>query len=141
MDVGSQKTIIEKETVFFFPGWFLTCYSWSWPKIDLILFSSYFCWGVVLLYINFPSSKNPAPSSSWGLSLTWRDGKTSGSLSWFLESLLQKNKATLVSFKKTLTHKDIVEIVSQVVTSKNKTGETICSINLFFPWIDWTGQR
>ena len=99
-------------------------------RSDIVLFL--FFWGVVLLYINFPSSKNPAPSSSWGLSLTWRGGKTSGSLSWFLESLFQKNKATLVSFKKTLTHKDIVEIVSQVVTSKNKTGETIFSINIFF---------
>ena len=140
MDVGSQKTMIEKETVFFsrmIP--YLLQLVMAQNRSDIVFFL-FFGWAV-LLYINFPSSKNPAPSSSWGLSLTWRGGKTSGSLSWFLESLFQKNKATLVSFKKTLTHKDIVEIVSQVVTSKNKTGETICSINLFFPWIDWTGQR
>ena len=98
-------------------------------RSDIVVFL--FFGGVVSLYINFPSSKNPAPSSSWGLSLTWRGGKTSGgSLSWFLESLFQKNKATLVSLKKRL-HKDIVEIVSQVVTSKNQTGETICSIFFF----------
>ena len=54
----------------------------------------------------------------------------------FWKVYFKKNKATLVSLKKTLTPKDIVEIVSQVVTSKNKTGETICSINIFFPWID-----
>ena len=41
----------------------------------------------------------------------------------FWSVYFKKNKATLVS-KKTLTHKDIVEIVSQVVTSKNQTGET-----------------
>ena len=103
-------------------------------RSDIVFFL--FFGGVVLLYINVPSSKNPAPSSSSGLSLTWRGGKTSGSLRWFLESSLRKNRATLVSFKKNLTHKDIVEMISQVVTSKNQTGETIVSINLFFPWID-----
>ena len=69
-------------------------------RYDIVFFL--FFLGVVLLYINFPSSKNPVPSSSWGLSLTWRGGKTSGNLSWFLENLFQKNKATLVSLKKKL---------------------------------------
>ena len=39
-----------------------------------------------------------------------------------------EKKGNLSLIKKTLTHKDSVEIVSQVVTSKNQTGETIFSI-------------
>ena len=73
-----------KRNCIFFQGWFLICYSWLWPKIDLILCSFLFFGGCFAVY-KFSQLKNPAPSSSWGLSLTCRDGKTSGSLSWFLD--------------------------------------------------------
>ena len=65
-------------------------------RSDIVFFL--FLLGGCFAVYKFSQLQNPAPSSSWGLSLTWRGGKTSGSLSWFLESLFQKNKATLVSF-------------------------------------------
>ena len=137
MDVGSQKTIYN--WLFFsrmIP--YLLQLVMAQNRSDIVLFL--FFWGVVLLYINFPSSKNPAPSSSWGLSLTWRGGKTSGSLSWFLESLFQKNKAALVSLKKNSNTQRYCwdSITSRVRTKPEKR---IFLSNYFIPWIDWTGQR
>ena len=124
MDFGSQKTTIEK-TLYFFSRMipYLLQLVMAQNRSDIVFFL-FFGWAV-LLYINFPSSKNPAPSSSWGLSLTWRDGKTSGSLSWLLESLLQKNKASGYINMKLSSGAHVVQQMQQPCCKQNTTRKTM----------------